>query len=162
MPVFLVVIPASGTGFRPIFTHWSPTYDVRDLRNVYSRAVFDSEIFIWGGFLPRNSILYDYKWSDQVSETRIKPSCVKNAPKMSFVDQKVFGTVIWSFDGQDCLVISNHLMVIVSPEFRFFWQDVLLSPSKAPREVRSPGWVGFGRNFKNFQNLITKIVITNH
>ena len=39
---------------------------------------------------------------------------------MSFVDQKVFGTVIWSFDGQDCLVISNHLMVIVSPEFRFF------------------------------------------
>ena len=37
---------------------------IRDLRNVYSCVVFDSEIFTWGGFLSRNAILYDYKWSD--------------------------------------------------------------------------------------------------
>ena len=91
----------------------------RDLRNVYSRAVFDSEIFVWGGFLSGYSILYDQKWSDQVSETQIKPSCDRNVPKMRSVDQKVIGTVIWSFVGQECLAKLNRFMGIVSPECRF-------------------------------------------
>ena len=46
----------------------------RDIRNL---SVFDSEISIWSGFVSDYSILYDDKWSDHVSETRIKPSCDK-------------------------------------------------------------------------------------
>ena len=38
---------------------------------------------------------------------------------MRSVDQKVIGTVIWSFVGQECLAKLNRFMGIVSPECRF-------------------------------------------
>ena len=145
---------------------FSSTEPLRDLRNVYSRAVFDSEIFIWGGFLPRNSILYDYKWSDQVSETRIKPSCDKNAPKMSSVDQKVFETVIWSFVGQDYFDRSKPLYGYSESRVSIFDKmsccHVVRLLGGAAGGCWGGHWDEFGRHFRNFQAVPTNIVNINH